>query len=74
MLWLYQRVFFGKVKVEANRTLPDLDLRERLALWPMAGAAVLMGVLPLVWISAIDPAVKDALGNAAQLTMQVMGR
>jgi NADH-quinone oxidoreductase subunit M len=74
MLWLYQRVFFGKVKVEANRTLPDLDLRERLAMWPMAGAAVLMGVLPLVWISAIDPAVKDALGNAVQLTMQVMGR
>ena len=74
MLWLYQRVFFGQVKVEANRTLPDLDIRERIALWPMAGAAILMGVLPLVWISAIDPAVKNALGNAAQLTMQVIGR
>ena len=74
MLWMYQRVFFGQVKIEKNRALPDLDLRERVALWPMAGAAVLMGVLPLVWISAIDPAVKNALGNAAQLTMQVMGR
>ena len=74
MLWMYQRVFFGEVKVAANRTLPDLDLRERVALWPMALVALLMGVLPLVWISAIDPAVKNALSNAAQLTMQVVGR
>jgi NADH-quinone oxidoreductase subunit M len=74
LLWMYQRVFFGEVKVEVNRTLPDLDLRERVALWPPAIVAVLMGVLPLVWISAIDPAVKNALGSAAQLTMQVVGR
>jgi len=62
------------VKLEVNRTLPDLDLRERVALWPMAVVALLMGVLPLVWISAIDPAVKNALGTAAQMTMQVVGR
>jgi len=74
MLWMYERVFFGEVRVEANRTLSDLDLRERVALWPMAAVALLMGVLALVWISAIDPAVKNALSNAAQLTMQVVGR
>ena len=74
MLWLYQRVFFGKVTVEKNLALPDLDGRERLALAPMAFAALAMGVAPMVWIAAIDPAVHNALGNAAQLTMQVMGR
>ncbi len=74
LLWMYQRVFFGEVKVEVNRTLPDLDLRERVALWPMSIMAVVMGVLPLIWISAIDPAVKNALGNAAQVAMQVVGR
>ena len=74
LLWMYQRVFFGEVKVEANRALPDLDFRERLALWPMAGAALVMGVLPLIWISAIDPAVGRVLGNAAQLTMKVVGQ
>ncbi|HET7796701.1 MAG TPA: NADH-quinone oxidoreductase subunit M, partial [Nevskia sp.] len=74
LLWMYQRVFFGEIKVEANRALPDLDFRERIALWPMAGAALVMGVLPLIWISAIDPAVGRALGNAAQLTMKVVGQ
>ena len=74
LLWMYQRVFYGQVKVEKNKTLPDLDARERLALWPMAGAALVMGVLPLVWISAIDPAVSNALHSAAQLTSQVLAR
>jgi NADH-quinone oxidoreductase subunit M len=74
LLWMYQRVFFGKVKVEANLALPDLSAREKTALWPLALAALAMGVAPLVWINAIDPAVRNALGNAAQLTMQVIGR
>ncbi len=74
MLWMYQRVFFGQVKADVNRTLPDLSARERLALWPLALAALVMGVAPLIWINAIDPAVKNALGNAAQITMQVIGR
>jgi NADH-quinone oxidoreductase subunit M len=74
MLWMYQRVFFGQVKVEVNRTLPDLNARERVALWPLALAAVAMGVAPLLWINGIDPAVRNALGTAAQFTMQVIGR
>ena len=74
MLWLYQRVFWGQVKVDINRSLPDLSMRERVALWPMAVAAVLMGVLPMIWLAGIDPAVTNALGNVAQLTTQVMGR
>src|ERR1700732_1890866 len=32
LLWMYQRVFFGKVTRETNQSLPDLDLRERIAL------------------------------------------
>ncbi len=40
LLWMYQRVFFGKVTHDTNRTLPDLDTRERIALWPTAAAAL----------------------------------
>ena len=29
LLWMYQRVFFGKVTHEVNNTLPDLNLREQ---------------------------------------------
>src|SRR5271165_6042992 len=61
LLWMYQRVFFGKVKHEVNNTLPDLNLREKAALWPAAVAALVMGVAPLMWLSAIDPAVRATL-------------
>jgi NADH-quinone oxidoreductase subunit M len=61
LLWMYQRVFFGKVKNEINNTLPDLNTREKAALWPIAVAGLVMGVAPLVWLSAIDPAVQTAL-------------
>ncbi len=74
LLWMYQRVFFGEIKLDANRALPDLSGRERVALWPTALAALAMGVMPLIWISAIDPAVRHTLANAAQMAAQVVGR
>src|SRR2546425_7761823 len=48
LLWMYQRVFFGVVKHEENSSLPDLNLRERAALWPAAVLALVMGVAPLL--------------------------
>jgi NADH-quinone oxidoreductase subunit M len=74
LLWMYQRVFFGKVTHEVNRTLPDLEMRERLALWPTAIAALVMGVAPLIWLNAIDPAAQNALAPFAQLASKVVGR
>jgi NADH-quinone oxidoreductase subunit M len=74
LLWMYQRVFFGKVKHEVNNSLPDLSLRENAALWPIAVAALVMGVAPLVWLSAIDPAVQAALAPFAQLAGKVVGQ
>jgi NADH-quinone oxidoreductase subunit M len=74
MLWMYQRVFYGEVKQDVNRALPDLSTRERVALWPAAVAALAMGVVPLIWINAIDPAVRNVLAIAAQMTGQVIGR
>jgi NADH-quinone oxidoreductase subunit M len=74
LLWMYQRVFFGKVTHEANRTLPDLDTRERLALWPTAIAALVMGVAPLLWLNAIDPAAQTALAPFVQMASKVVGR
>ena len=64
LLWIYQRVFFGQVKHDENSTLPDLDLRERVALWPAALMALVMGVAPMLWLNAIDPAVGNVLGQS----------
>jgi NADH-quinone oxidoreductase subunit M len=72
---MYQRVFFGKVTHEINSKLPDLNLREKAALWPIAVAALVMGVVPLVWLSAIDPAVQRyALGPVTQLASKLVGQ
>jgi NADH-quinone oxidoreductase subunit M len=67
MLWMYQRVFYGEIRNDANRTLRDLNARERAILWPMAAAAVIMGVAPLLWTRAIDHTVQNLLA-------QVMGK
>ncbi len=74
LLWMYQRVFFGKVTHEVNQTLPDLDARERTALWPAAAAALVMGVAPLLWLNAIDPAVQSLLAPFTQLASKVVGQ
>jgi len=72
LLWMYQRVFFGAVKREENRSLPDLDLRERVALWPAAIMALAMGVAPLLWLNAIDSAVHNVLVPFTQFASQVV--
>ena len=74
LLWMYQRVFFGVVKHEANNTLPDLNLRERVALWPAAIMALAMGVAPLLWLNAIDPAVHNVLVSFPQYMSKVVSQ
>ncbi len=74
LLWMYQRVFFGKVKHDVNNTLPDLNLREKWALAPAAVAALVMGVAPLMWLSAIDPAVQMALAPITEIATKVVGQ
>src|SRR5262249_43173447 len=49
LLWMYQRVFYGKVTHPENNSLPDLDKREKLALWPTAAAALRIGVARRLW-------------------------
>jgi len=74
LLWMYQRVFFGKVTHAENNSLPDLDSREQLALWPTAVAALVMGVAPLLWLNIIDPAVQVALTPFAQVVSKAVGQ
>ena len=74
LLWMYQRVFFGQVKHEENNSLPDLNLRERIALWPAAIMALVMGVAPLFWLNAIDPAVRNVLAAMPQVVAKAVGQ
>jgi NADH-quinone oxidoreductase subunit M len=57
MLWMVQRVYYGEVTHEANRTLPDLRAREWAAVLPLCAAAIIMGVLPTLFLRPMEPAV-----------------
>jgi NADH-quinone oxidoreductase subunit M len=88
LLWMYQRLFYGQVTNPANKSLTDIDARERVSLWPLAVAALVMGVAPNLWLRFIDPSVSYSLQQyssgltafapaATHLTqafMQVIGR
>jgi NADH-quinone oxidoreductase subunit M len=59
LLWMYQKVFYGPMRREENKSLPDLDGREQISLWPVAVMALVMGVVSPYWMKTIHPAVAD---------------
>jgi NADH-quinone oxidoreductase subunit M len=46
MLWMFQRVMFGQITKEENRSLKDLSLREVFVLLPIIVAIFVIGVYP----------------------------
>ena len=61
MLWMFQRVNYGPVTNEENRSLPDLDRREWTVIVPIIAVAVLMGVLPNLFLKPMAPSVDRLL-------------
>jgi NADH-quinone oxidoreductase subunit M len=59
LLWMYQKVFYGPMHHDENRSLPDLDAREQISLWPVAVMALVMGVVSPYWMKTIHPAVAE---------------
>jgi NADH-quinone oxidoreductase subunit M len=74
LLWMYQRVFFGKITHPANQSLADLSAFEKTAIWPCAAVALVMGVAPIVWLGAIDPAVQAALTPFTRVASRMVGQ
>jgi NADH-quinone oxidoreductase subunit M len=61
MLWMYQRVVFGEVKQDANRSLPDLSRRELAILVPLAVMIVLLGLFSPLLTERTQTAVRTIL-------------
>jgi NADH-quinone oxidoreductase subunit M len=74
LLWMYQRVFYGKVTHAVNNSLSDISGFEKAAVWPCAAAALVMGVAPILWLGAIDPAVQAALTPIPQALSKLVGQ
>jgi NADH-quinone oxidoreductase subunit M len=74
LLWMYQRVFYGKVTHPVNNSLSDLSGFEKIAIWPCAVVALVMGVAPILWLGAIDPAVQAALTPVVRVASRMVGQ
>jgi NADH-quinone oxidoreductase subunit M len=74
LLWMFQRVFYGKVSHPINNSIADLLGFEKAAIWPCAIAALVMGVAPIMWLAAIDPAVQAALTPFAQTVSKLVAQ
>jgi NADH-quinone oxidoreductase subunit M len=70
MLWLIQRVFYGNESTMVTKsTMPDMNARELIAVWPMAVLMLVMGVASPIWMQSIDEVVvKLAAPPAAAMT------
>ena len=58
LLWMVQRVFFGKVTNEKNKILADLSWREIGLMIPLLFLMVYMGVFPKPFLARSDAAIK----------------
>lgn len=74
MLWLFQRVFAGPIVHEENKTLADLNMRERLVLSPLVVAVFALGLWVTPWTDLLREPVDTLLKRTAatpQVTAQL---
>ena len=66
LLWVYQRVFYGPVTAEKNKSLADASLRERSLLWVMAAFILFMGVASPLITGRTESTVRNVLDQVQQ--------
>ncbi|MBL0941887.1 MAG: NADH-quinone oxidoreductase subunit M [Alphaproteobacteria bacterium] len=61
MLWLYRRVFFGKLTLESIKQIQDLSLTEKLIFLPLILLIFWLGIYPSSLLRLTEPSVKHTL-------------
>jgi NADH-quinone oxidoreductase subunit M len=61
MLWLYQRVMFGKINNPSNETLKDLTRLELATILPLVLFAFWIGVYPKPFLNLIEKPVEKVV-------------
>ncbi len=67
MLWMYQRVFMGKLARDENRRLLDLRPREVLTILPLIVLAIWMGVSSGTFLRRMDTSVQRIVDRIEQV-------
>jgi NADH-quinone oxidoreductase subunit M len=63
LLWMFQKVFFGKLDKVKNGKLKDLDWRELTTFVSLAIAIVLLGLFPRPLLAVMEPSVQKFLSD-----------
>jgi NADH-quinone oxidoreductase subunit M len=63
MLWMFQRVMFGKITRPENEKLKDLNAREITILVPMVILIFVMGIYPKLFLSKMDASVEKFIAD-----------
>jgi NADH-quinone oxidoreductase subunit M len=63
MLWMFQRVNYGEVTNEKNRSLPDLTGREWAMMIPTIAMCIFMGIFPNVFLRPMEASVVKVLNR-----------
>ena len=71
MLWMFQRVNYGPMVNDRNRGLRDLSVREWLVIGPVCATAIVMGVVPGLFLRPMEPAVRRTLGELVVVSTPV---
>jgi NADH-quinone oxidoreductase subunit M len=71
LLWMYQRVMFGPIKNEKNRSLPDLSRREFWTLAPVIFFIIWIGVYPNTFLRKLDVSVSELLARVQTRSMSL---
>ena len=67
MLWMFQRVMYGKLDNDANKSLPDMTGGEKWALVPLVLLIFLLGIYPTPTVlNKVNPAVTTVMAQVDQ--------
>ena len=74
MLWMFQRVVWGEVTHEENRTLPDLSLREWVIMAPLVAMMFWIGVYPASFLGKTETTVKHLIAHVQVRQAEISGK
>ena len=63
MLWLYRRVFFGKIINSELKKMKDLNISELYILYPLALLIILFGFYPEPFVNSIEVSINNLIDN-----------
>ncbi len=63
MLYLYKKIIFGTLENEKLKEILDLNLREKLILYPLVLAVIIIGIFPNIFLDPMRMSIEQVIIN-----------